>query len=158
MAPNFSPPFRADMTLREAQDELRGMLDAGEKCPCCTQLAKVYKRKLNSGMAVSLIRMYRAAGIAWQHIPTTIGARSREEGKLRYWGLVEEETTVRRDDGGRAGFWRVTSLGSDFALGLASVPSHARIYDGRCLGLVGDPIGIRDALGERFDYEELMAA
>lgn len=30
------------------------------------------------------------------------------------------------------------------------------IYDGRCLSLTGDEVGIRDALGSRFNYDELM--
>ena len=50
----------------------------GGTCPCCDQLAKVYRRPINSGMAVSLITMYRTARQEWQHIPTTInGTESR---------------------------------------------------------------------------------
>ena len=142
-------------TLQEAVEWLREHLDEGAICPCCTQRAQVYRRKINSGMAVSLIRMYQTAGTDWQHIPTTIGARSREEGKLRYWGLVEE-ADAERDDGGRAGWWRVTPRGADFVLGNLAVAKYARVYDGRCLGLVGDPVTIYDALGDKFDYAELM--
>jgi hypothetical protein len=134
---------------------LLARVDKGERCPVCNQYAKVYKRKLNSGMAVSLVRMYKAAGLGWVHIPTVVGSRSREEGKLRYWGLVEEELE-KRPDGGRSGYWRVTPLGELFIQGKASLYSHARIYDGRCLGLTGDQITIKDALTEKFDLDELM--
>ena len=147
--------FSDAMTLAEARDELRRLVDDGYRCPLCTQFAKVYRRKLNSGMARSLIRMWRKAGLDWINVPDQIGARSREEGKLRYWGLVEE-ADVEREDGGRAGWWRVTREGARFVTGKITVPKYARIYDGRCLGLHGEPVTIRDCLGERFDYAELM--
>lgn len=147
--------FTDSMTLGEARDALRKLVNEGHRCPCCTQFAKVYKRKLNSGMAVSLIRMWKTAGLDWQHVPTTIGGKSREEGKLRYWGLVEEETTLR-EDGGRAGYWRVTPRGRDFIHTVIVVEKYALVYDGRCLGLIDGPIGIRACLGSKFDYAELM--
>ncbi len=149
--------FPDEMTLGEARDIVKRELREGLKCPTCTQFAKVYRRKLNSGMAVSLIRMWRAAGTEWQHVPTTVGRRSAEEGKLRYWGLIEEETE-RREDGGRAGYWRVTEAGAAFVRAQATVQSHAMIYDGDCLRLDGPYITIQDALGGKFSYAELMRA
>lgn len=150
--------FSDDMTLAEARDLLRTLVDDGHDCPVCTQLAKVYRRKINSGMARSLIEMYRVGGPAldWVHVPTQIGARSREEGKLAYWGLVEEEHQ-ERDDGGRAGYWRVTTKGVQFVSAQIKVPKYARVYDGRCLSLTGDEVTIREALGSKFNYDELMA-
>lgn len=148
--------FTDDMTLAEAKAILRQLVDEGEKCPLCTQLAKVYRRKVNAGMARSLIEMYRVGGtLDWVHVPTQIGARSREEGKLAYWGLVEEET-AKREDGGRAGYWRVTAKGVRFVREKIKVPKYARVYDGRCLGLTGDEVSIREALGSKFSYDELM--
>jgi len=128
----------------------------GDHCPVCQQHFKVYRRKINSGMARSLISMYRAGKTEFIHIPTTIGSRSREEGKLRYWGLVEEETALR-PDGGRAGYWRVTEMGELFVLGKVKVPMYAEVYDGERLSLSGDMVGIIDALGQKFHYGELMA-
>jgi hypothetical protein len=125
-------------------------------CPTCDQFAKVYRRQINSGMARSLILMYRQ-GPGFIHIPTAIGARSREEGKLAYWGLAEEEHVVR-EDGGRAGWWRITQKGTQFVLGLISVDKYALVYNGRVLDFDGPAWTIRDALGTRFNYAELMAA
>lgn len=130
--------------------------DGGVDCPACTQHVKVYRRPLNSGMARSLITMWLAAGRGWQHVPTTVGGRSREEGKLRYWSLIEEATEQRRPDGGRAGYWRLTEDGEQFVRGLRWVPRYALVYDGRLLDHDGDLITIRDALGDRFDYDVLM--
>lgn len=147
--------FPDDMLLSAARDQLRELVDDGYRCPLCTQFAKVYRRKLNSGMARSLIRMYRRAGLDWINVPTQIPARSREEGKLRYWGLVEEAGDLR-DDGGHAGWWRVTEQGGAFVRRELLVPKYARIYDSRCLGLHGELVSITECLGSRFDYGELM--
>lgn len=144
-------------TVEEAQAWLRDHADEGVKCPCCTQLAKVYRRRVNAGMARSLIEMYRLAGTGWVHVPTQVGSRSREEGKLAYWGLVEEARHPR-EDGGRAGWWRVTAKGRLFVLGQIRIPKYARVFDGRCLSLdYSETVTIRDALGTRFDYDDLMA-
>jgi hypothetical protein len=160
----MSERFHDSMTLAEGRAILRELVNDGHKCPVCTQLAKVYRRKINSGMARSLIEMYRVgregdvAGVqGWVHVPTQIGARSREEGKLAYWGLVEEEAEIKREDGGRAGYWRVTARGAQFVRNLIQVPKYARVYDGRCLGLTGPDVSIHDALGTKFNYDELMA-
>ena len=110
-------------------------------------------------MAVGLIAMYRANGLEFGYVQAVRRRRgatdNREESKLRYWGLTEEEHTLR-PDGGRAGWWRVTTKGETWVLNKALVPKYARIYDGRCLGLLGDPITIVDALGDKFNYRELM--
>lgn len=132
----------------------------GATCPTCTQHAQVYRRTINSGMARSLIALLRLDQDdpdGWVHVPTQIGARSREEGKLAYWALAEEERAVR-PDGGRTGYWRITRHGRAFALGLVRVPKYAQVYDGRCLGLEtrGDYVDIHDALGKSFDLNELL--
>lgn len=147
--------FADDMTLGEARDGLRELVEEGHRCPCCTQFAKVYRRKLNARMALAAIRLYRAGAVReYVHLPSVAGDGC-EGGKLRYWGLVVEESE-RREDGGRSGWWRMTDLGERFVRAEVSVPKYVRLYDGRRLGLRGEPVTIIDALGERFDYEELM--
>ncbi len=148
--------FQEDMTLAAARDVLRTLVYEGHNCPLCTQMAKVYKRRINSGMAVSIIKMYRSTGLGWQHVPTTVGARSREEGKLRYWGLVEEESG-KREDGGRAGWWRVTPRGEAYVQHKLALPTYALVYNSRCLGHEGKELYITAALGKKFNYNELMA-
>jgi hypothetical protein len=149
--------FNDGMTLRQVRDVLRSVVLNGEgmNCPCCTQRVDIYERTLNSGMARSLITMYRAAGKEWQHIPTTVGGRSREEAKLRYWGLVEQrgdEVEGKKD----SGWWRVTPKGENFIHGRITVPKMARVFNKRLLSLVGSSWSIRDALGHDFNFQELM--
>ncbi len=129
--------------------------DKGVTCPACGQYAKIYKRKVNAGMAKSLIAMYHAGGTTWVDVTEVTDRRSREEGKLAYWGLVEE-FPEGREDGGRPGMWRVTNLGRSFVLGHTTVPQTAEVYNGRCLRTYGPDTSILTALGDKFDYRELM--
>jgi hypothetical protein len=103
--------------------------------------------------------VYRAAGTGWAHVPSvhpSLAGNGGDLSKLRYWGLVVEFDATR-DDGGRPGLWRITDLGERFVLGRVTVPSHAVVFLARLLRLDGDDMTVRDALGERFDYDELMA-
>lgn len=143
------------MTLEEAIELLQSRIHNGMHCPCCGQFAKVYHRSLNCGMATSLVRMYRRFGLEWQHIPTTIPARSREEGKLAFWELIEEKDE-QRPDSGRAGCWRVTEKGEAFIHKGLAVPKYVNIYNGECLGFDGPLITINDV--KKFDYAELMSS
>lgn len=144
-------------TIEAAKNWLRARVDEGERCPVCTQFSKVYRRAIHGTMARSLILAYRTHGFEWFHLATLTKRTGRggEEGKLRYWGLLEEECETIPD--GRSGWWRVTPKGRAFILGQITVPRHARIYDGRLLNL--DPteiVDIRDTLGKKFDYDQLM--
>lgn len=155
-------------TLDEARDWLRDRIDDGTTCPLCAQHAKVYRRTITAPMALALIAIYRKAPIGtWVDVPAlaaTMRTGSKrptggDEAKTRYWGLLEAMPDAKRDDGStRTGWWRLTGRGADFVRGDLLVPKHARIYDGRLLGLDDSAgvIGIRDALGSRFDYDELM--
>lgn len=141
-------------TIKEGKEWLRSRLRDGAACPVCRQHAQMYRRKVNSGMARSLIHMYRLAGTGWVHV-SVIGARSREEGKLKYWSLVEEQQ-ANGLHGGRAGYWRVTPAGESFLKETLKIPKYAKVYNGRCYGMEGPLVGIREALGTKFDYNDLM--
>jgi hypothetical protein len=151
-------------TLLEAQEWLRERVDHGAACPCCTQFAKVYRRKIHSTMARDLLITYREAGQEWFHLPSLLasraGVRPGQGGdfcKLAYWGLIEEDDAVRDDGSTRSGWWRITDLGDQFVRNRLAVPKYARIYDGRCMGLVDESMAtIRDALGSKFNYDDLM--
>lgn len=141
-------------TIHAGKQWLRSKVEEGASCPLCGQHAKVYKRKVNAGMARSLIHIYRIGGLGWVHV-RAIGAQSREEGKLAYWGLLEEQKATGLH-GGRAGYWRVTAKGELFLMGKLNIPKYAKVYDGRVLGFEGGPVTIREALGTKFNYEDLM--
>jgi hypothetical protein len=89
------------------------------------------------------------------HVPSIDPARGGDVAKLEFWGLIEEER-VKREDGGRAGFWRVTERGEGFLKRRVMVQKYARIYDGRLLNLTGVMVTADDALGETFKLDDLM--
>jgi hypothetical protein len=147
-----------EWSLGQARDWTRDRAAAGISCPLCRQEVKVYRRKLDGSMCRSLIAFYRHGDRhqrGWSRYSDTltqdgIGYHGADYGKLAYWGLLEP-------DPDRRGYWRVTELGLEFVRREATVPSHAVIYDSRCLRVDGDPVEIVTCLGKKFDYWELMA-
>ena len=150
-------------TLADARAEVLANREDGIECPCCNQFAKVYRRTVTSTMArwlIELVRRHRIDG-EWQSSSSmwslSISRGSGDVAKLMYWGLIErdakdEEDTIRKT----SGMWRPTHLGSDFVDGCHSVPRHALIYASALIGFDGDFIGVRDAIGNKFDYSKLM--
>ena len=154
--------FSDEMTLADARVELRTLIDHGHKCPLCTRYAKVYLRTIHATMARELITFWRVAGREWFDMPDVMVAHRLpghgDAAKLRYWRLVEPDAEAEPVEGAKqAGIWRVTELGEQFVLGRTSVPKYARVYDGRRLGMRGEPVTIIDCLGDKFDYRELMS-
>ena len=151
-------------SLEEARRWVHDNLDFGVTCPCCDQLAKRYHRALNSGMARSLITMYkihRRKGFEhWIHLATEMRSdrNSREEGKLASaWGLLEE-LNEQREDGGRAGYWRLTQKGKSFVENRTVVPKYAFFYNAEFTGFdrTAGTVNIKDCLRDKFNYSELM--
>lgn len=151
-------------TLQEAQDSFRQRLFEGKKtkCPCCGRSAKVYKRKLNSGMARMLIRFYevhfRMPGHEYVHVHDLFGgfAQShRDWPVLRLWGLIQPKDKRTADDNA-SGFWRLTETGRAFVRGEGSAPKYVFMYDKKRVDASDELITIRQALGDAFDYGELM--
>lgn len=54
--------FNDSMPLSDARATLRTLVDVGHQCPCCRQFSKVYRRRLNAGMAASLVKLWAAVG------------------------------------------------------------------------------------------------
>lgn len=152
--------FHDDMPLAAARAQVLRLRADGVGCPCCGQFAKVYRRKVNSSMARGLIAAWHAFGTDFGYLQDVRRASkatdNREEPKFRYWGLMEEEPSLR-PDGGRAGWWRVTPRGVAWLKREISVPKYALIYDGDLLGFEGEHVYITDAIGTKFNYADLMA-
>lgn len=158
----------AEMQLGDARDWLRERVDEGAGCPCCGQYAKVYRRAMTATTARTMIAMYRVERYrlnpnAFAHVPTLLRTYARDVAHqggyatlAQHWGLIEEERRVR-EDGGRAGWWRLTPAGFAFVRDTLRVPKYVRLYDGRVLSHDDDEgVGIRDVLGKRFNYNDLM--
>ena len=156
-------------TLLEVQQWLQKRLDDGVECPCCTQLAKVYKRKLNGAMAFVLLLISRLKGGEWIHVPSFINAQVRNPAvaaairgdwaKLTHWGLIEELLGERPDGSTRVGYYKITRNGRLFVQNKLRVPKHIWLYDGHTTERQdSETVSIIEALGDKFDYSELMRA
>lgn len=156
-------------TLEDAQDWLRSRLETGAACPCCKQHAKIYKRKLNSGMAASLVAFARVTlqmspPEGWLKVPddfvntsTVLKVlKNREYNKLRYWSLLEPHAPDQFGDTPYTGKWRITEMGLQFARGEIEIPESVFIYDNRRLRVSEERTTIQQALGTKFNYAELM--
>lgn len=155
-------------TLEEAKKLLRANWETGVDCPCCGQFVKRYRRKLNSGMCVFLIELYRRS-MRDQELPewppwiqaTTVDALlfNRDYSKLKYWGLIEPKPTNREEglpDKSSAGLWRITKLGIEFVRRHVKVKKYVFLYNQRYFGQDGEEVDIVESLGSKFNYVELM--
>jgi hypothetical protein len=161
-----------ETTLAHAKAALRARLRKGARCPLCTQHAKVYRRTVTASMArelVFLVRLHDKRG-GWVHGSDVIGAiagvpgkairgaTSGDFSKLELFGLTEAKPNTDDPAKRESGYWRPTDLARQFVRGEVTVAKYAEIYDGELLRLdASQRITIRDALGKRFDYAELMA-
>jgi len=151
-----------DFSLDDAKTWLWTRVKKGAECPCCTQLAKVYKRRVNSSLALSLISLSKL-GDGWHHVSNILALSalrsptlSREFSIIRYWGLIDEKEVEEGVNSRTSGYWRITAKGQSFVAGQILIPRYAFIFDGRCLYLSEDTATIQECLGSKFNYADLM--
>ena len=132
----------------------------GGYCPCCDRWGKIYKRPLNAAMARALMWLTQAPdrGDGWTHVPSTAPTwmlRSPQLTTLHLWGLMvgfDSETKLTS-----SGLWKPTPLGIAFAENRARVQRYVYVYNNEVRGFEGDEISIIDALGEKYNYQNIMA-
>lgn len=149
----------------------------GAICPCCDQFAKVYRRKLNSGIAVALIALYRLS--LRQRISTEVDQPYYHVNEIatelhamkfrnqmaaaqiplaRFWCLVEEELNANTSKS-QSGKWRFTSAGWDFLRrrgNKSTIAKYVLLYNNQALGYAGPDVTIDNCLGQHFNYQDLM--
>lgn len=145
-------------TIETAKEYLHENWREGVDCPACSQLVKLYKRKLTSGMAKALIRLYLEANKStteFIHITQLGHLNGGEFAQLKRWGLILDEPnddTTKRT----SGMWSITKKGVSFVQGKLEVPKYIFTYNMLNIEVSEEKTDIRDALGNKFDYEELM--
>lgn len=137
-------------------------------CPCCGQLAKVYRRSITRSMAKVMVAMYdanREEPTGWRDVPEVLrltpylrgpASQGGDWGKLVYWGLVERWAEDRGDGSTRCGKARLTDLGISFLRRKATVQRYAYVYDSECVGLGGPDVGIDDSLPRDFNFQDIL--
>lgn len=162
---NEDEGYYSNMTLSEAREALERNLERGTHCPCCQQYARNYKRKLNSGMARSLIHIYnwytqQKTRKPFLHVKDYLRENalhnSHDWTLLKYWDLLELKKEEREDGSSRNGYYRITQKGILFVEGKIKVWDHIYIYNNEVQGFSQDTLTIKQALGNKFDYAELM--
>ncbi len=134
---------------------------AGDRvlCPGCERWAKIYKRRLNSGMASVLVRLFHVSDPkTWSSIEQIFGSRKQDRRDwplLQHWGLIEPGGR-RTATSNASGFWRITARGVMFVVGSTVVPEYVFVWDNRAVRFSAETVTVRAALGSRFDYAELM--
>lgn len=159
----FSEPQKAIQLVKSDLLSKKSMED-GKDCPCCDQHVKLYPVKLNSLMAFYLVKLYTLtvnnSGNGYFHvgkegldIPNELGGGWA---KVRWWGLIEEQTNDTDPTKRTSGLWRITELGNKFVEGSISVQKYVKLYNAKSYGFDGGSINIHTALGTKFNYHELI--
>jgi len=131
-----------------------------ETCDCCGGKTKLYRRKLNSGMAAALCWLVANHDLEFAHIAQGAGIiilRNRDYSKMELWGLMEQQHN--NDPAKRtSGVWKATAAGKDFALRKTRAASHVYVLSPgqKVLGWESTTTNVIEALGKHFDYQELM--
>ncbi len=101
-----------------------------------------------------LVRLTFQEGVEWHHVDRLL-PKNGNYAMLRLWGLAEPSS--KRTAGANAhGLWRATTLGVLWVREATQVPKHLFIWNGTVVGKSDDLVGVREALGTRFSYSELM--
>lgn len=155
--------------LAEARTWVQSNLRRGCICPTCGQGCKLYKRKINSTMALALVLIYQHFRLhprdQWLHVPAFLVKVKHDStiaggdaAKLRYWGVIEARPGERNDGSDRVGHYRITDVGRQFVEGKIAVPRYIYLYNQGLLRLSEEMTTIQQALGDKFSYTELMNA
>ncbi len=153
--------MKQQSTLVEIKAYLQKHWLKGTHCPACAQKVKLYKRKLTSGMAVALIRLYEASNADpynFVHITKLGHLNGGEFAQLKRWGLIEEADN--KDEFKRtSGMWAITEKGMRFVRGTVKVDKYIYTYNGKTIRVINvsdETTDIYNALGNKFNYSELM--
>lgn len=141
--------------------DFKAQLKAGTKCDCptCGRHAQMYHRKFHASMARQLIELYRLGGTAhYIHASKLIIEGLTGAGdftKSKYWGLIHSRINTDANTKSN-GQWMLSEAGLAFVRGRLRIPAELLVFDDEVIEASADTITIKDALGTRFNYHELM--
>ncbi len=143
-------------TIQQAKDYLRENWEDGVNCPCCKQMVKLYKRKLTTTMMLGLIDLNKHTQQP-VHIKEIKVVNGGEFAQMKRWGLIEDD---KNDDLTKrtSGQWSITQKGKDFLNGMIRIPKYVFTYNGQTMKYSSELTDAKSALGDKFNYNELMGA
>lgn len=134
--------------------------DDGCRCKECGRLIKRYRRSVNCNMAYALMLLYKSGVRDWVKVETWLinhgHQRCGDFSKLVFFGLLEKKEENRKDGSPRNGYYRLNGRSILFCEEKLKVRKTAVIFNGNFEGFEGKEIGIREALGKNFNYQQLM--
>lgn len=145
-------------TVDQARGQLLDALLSGRTttCPCCSRRVSRYRRRIHGEMGRFLCLLVRSFldGTEWTHIEK-IQPKNGNYAMLRLWDLATPSS--KRNAGRNAhGLWRPTMSGVLFAQGHTHVEKYLFLWNGQVVGRSEDVVTIREVLGTKFNYQELM--
>ena len=163
------PDFTSTSTIHEVREYFSETIRQGKSafCPCCDRIVKVYKRTVTSSMAYGLIMVRNywgllGPGFPWFHMENffkDLDIPNSIRGDMPKWVLWEclEKATGEKDDGNpNNGMYRLTMRGLEFVHDKIKMRKYVRVYNNVTYGFDGPLVSIKEALKDKFNYEELM--
>lgn len=159
---------QVDGSLVEAKKYLEENILAGTPCPCCFQYVKMYRRKITTVMARTLIRLVvlnrDKPDQEYFHVRDIVKGISstgtNDFSKLLHWKLIKPKPQEKEEDeeirGRTNGMWKITEKGILFAMNNMELAKYVFIYNKKVYGFSNEKINIVTALTQKFDYDELM--
>lgn len=151
-------------TIAEAKEHLKENWEKGVDCPACGQHVQLYRYPLFATSAYALIELYKLTinnyPEEYFHVNKFAEAkagkiRSPHFAELRFWGLVQAMDKKTKEKNS-SGYWAITEKGKRFVERSLKVPKYIKIYNNKFVGHEGDEISITDALGNKFNYADLI--
>lgn len=136
-------------------------------CPVCQTKLKIYPRTVNSGIARGVILLHKLHGQnpndEWVRISKhSVGLAMCqlfyhfERDKWHLWNFAIKREDRNDATGTRGGYWKESDVGAGFATGHLRVPKTVYTLLNTALAESVETIDIVEALGEHFDFFELM--
>tara|TARA_R110000787_G_scaffold153516_3_gene267413 strand:- start:7517 stop:7972 length:456 start_codon:yes stop_codon:yes gene_type:complete len=142
-------------SIAEGKQYLRDNFKTGAVCPCCDKYVKAYKRKLNSGIARSLIIMHKLGAVNGKYIHVQnefaklkLRATTMDYAYAEKWSLIK--------DGDDIGTWTLTTKGASFVSNQSLLPDYCLVYNGNVYSWSDNFINIDTALSTKYDYDDMM--
>jgi hypothetical protein len=132
----------------------------GTHCPVCSKFVKVYRRRLNSGMARFLIKLVQRYKVypryyTMRELYPSDNKAASDGSYLIHWGLIEKTEQANLAQA-PSGSYRPTDKGLRFFHNNEFVPTHVHLLNNEVVGWSDKHANIKTALGSKFNYEELM--
>lgn len=135
-------------------------IDKGYTCSCCGSYVKRYTRSFNANMAIALLLLYKFNMRGFVKVEDFLikngQKRCGDFSYLVHYGFLEKQIGKRDDGSKRNGYYKITGRGIMFCEQKIMAHEKFMILNNRFEGFKGKEIDIRQALGKKFNYDEMM--